>query len=617
MSGPSGSSGGPQLNPDLARRLAILGAIILAALGLLLLRLWFLQVIGGASFESQAAENRIREVSIDAPRGNILDRKGRPLVQNRIAENVVIHPQELPEVHEERVLQQLSRTLKIPVGELQEVLKTGREASGVEPITIAEDVNAQVQAYVAERRRQLPGVALDRSYVRDYPQGTTAAHVVGYVQPIPADDIDTYLNRGYQRDERVGVYGLEKQYERYLRGRAGTRRYEVDRSGDITDRGNVSLTPPRPGNDLRLTIDLDVQKVLEDQLQARVKISGSSEAAAGVVLDPSNGDAFARNQQKRIRGFDRLNQAYFNRAIQGTYPAASTFKPITAIAALQAGFIEADTLIGSPAEIVLYNQKFKNYGDLYFGEIGLRQALMYSADTYFYSVGSKFWEDKQRPELLQDWAKKFGLGTPTGIDLGGEAGGLVADEEWKKEQPRSVFGGQGWLPGDTIQMSIGQNLLTATPLQMGVAYSAIANDGKVVTPSLVKSVENQGGARLLDRSRGRRVRALGASQGYIDAVKDGLYMVTNDFDGTASGVFQTLPEAVKAAGKTGTAEVPPRPDHSWFVGYAPFFAPKVVVAIVVENGGTGANAAAPAVCQVMAVSLAFDSESCGVGARAN
>lgn len=627
-----GPSGGAQLTPDLARRLAILGGIVLAALGLLLLRLWFLQVVGGADFEREAQANRIREVAIDAPRGVITDRRGRQLVRNRVAQNVVIHPQELPEAHRARVLGQLARNLKTTPAALEEALTAGENASGVEPVTIAEDVNPVVQAYVAERRRQLPGVALDRAYVREYPQGaTTAAHILGYVQPIPADDLDTYLNRGYRHNERVGVYGVERQYERYLRGQEGTRRYEVDANGDITDRGDIALKPPRPGNDLRLSIDLRVQEALEDQLQARVKISGSSEAAAGVALDPETGeilalasyptfspDAFARQRRKLIASYSKMNQPFFDRAIQGQYPAASTFKPITALAALEEGHLDPDELIGSPASIVLYRQKFSNFGDMFFGDITLRKALMLSADTFFYSVASRFVEDKQRPDLLQKWARAFGLGAPTGIDLPGEASGLVPTPEWKRQHP--VYKGtaeEDWLPGDVIQMSIGQKLLSATPLQMAVAYAAIANGGTVVTPTLVRAVENQGGARVLDRSRGRRVRQLGASKLNLGVVKDGLYMVANEHDGTASGVFQLLPESAKAAGKTGTAETPPRPDHSWFVGYAPFINAKIVVAIVIENGGTGANAAAPAVCQVMSAYLRFDGAACGSGARAN
>lgn len=633
---PTPPSGGPQINPDLARRLAILGFIVLALLGLLLLRLWFLQVIGGASFEQEATSNRIREVAIDAPRGIIRDRNGTQLVRNRVAQNVVIHPQELPDAHRERVLEQLARNLKTTPAKLEAILEAGEDASGVEPIVMAEDVGPMVQAYVAERRRQLPGVALERSYVREYPQGATAAHILGYVQPIPADDLDVYLNRGYLRDEQVGVYGLERQYERYLRGKSGTRRYEVDAAGDITDRGDIALNPPRPGNDLNLTIDLPTQKVLEDMLQARVKISGTSEAAAGVALDPETGevlamasyptfspDAFARRRQKLLAGYNRNpNQVFFNRAITGTYPAASTFKPITAIAALEGGHLARDEAIGSPDKITLYKQTFRNYGGLFFGKITLPNALMYSADTFFYSVASRFVEDEQRPELLQQWARRFGLGSTTGIDLQGEAAGLVPTEAWKKSQPQ--FKGtsdEGWLPGDTIQMSIGQKLLSVTPLQMAVTYAAIANGGSVVTPTLVRSVENQAGSRVLDRSRGRRVRALGASAENLQSVKSGLYMVANEFDGTASGVFQLLPEQFKAAGKTGTAEVTknglPAPDHSWFVGYAPFTDAKVVVAIVVENGGTGANAAAPAVCQVMAANLRFDGNVCGSGARAN
>lgn len=626
-----GPAGSPHLNPQLARRLAGLGFVVLAALGVLLLRLWFLQVIGGASFEAEARDNRIREVAVDAPRGIITDRNGVQLVRNRAAQNVVINPQELPRAHRARVLAQLARALRTSPAALEKTLEEGEKLSAVEPVVIAEDVVPVVQAYIEERQRQLPGVALDSSYAREYPEGTIAAHILGYTQPIPADDVETYLRRGYRRDERVGVYGTERQYERYLRGKAGTRTYEVDASGETTDRGDIALQPPRQGNNLQLSIDLKTQKVLEDQLRTRVELSGSSEAAAGVALDPQTGEvlalasyptfepeAFARHQQRKIAGYAKLNQPFFDRAIQGQYPAASTFKAITATAALESGHLEPDELVGSPSETVLYKQRFKNFGGVHFGDITVRKALMLSADTFFDSVASRMYEDRQRPNLLQDWARKFGLGQPTGIDLPGEASGLVPTPEWKRQQEQ--FKGtfeQDWLPGDTIQMSIGQKLLQVTPLQMAVAYAAIANGGKVVTPTIVRRIQDLGGTRVLDRSRSRRVRDLGASKLDLGVVKDGLYMVANEYDGTASGVFQLLPEYAKVAGKTGTAEVPPHPDHSWFVGYAPYFDPKIVVAIVVENGGTGANSAAPAVCQVMAQYLEFDGASCGSGARAN
>ena len=646
-----GPAGSPHLTPKLARRLAILGAIVLACLGILLLRLWFLQVIGGAEAEKQATDNRIRTVSVEPPRGIITDRHGTQLVRNRAGENIVIRPQDLPAAHRAQVFAMLSGALHTTPRAIQAKidkagcasqaearLHPGCGNSSLQSVVIAEDVSPIEQAFVEERPRQLPGVGLEATYLREYPQKigghTVAGQLLGYTQPIPAEKADLYRRKGYRLDEHVGVAGIEAQYEDYLRGTPGQFRFEVDANGEQTDRGVISAIPPRPGRNLRLSIDLPTQRALEDQLRERVQLSGFSKAAAGVALDPRTGevlalasypsydpDAFARGQQKKIVAFEKdPRNLFFDRAIQGQYPAASTFKAITSVAALETGHLTPDEAIGSPGEITLYNQVFQNFGKQAFGLLTVRTALKVSADTFFDSVATRFYQDylNHHRNELQDWAEKFGYGRRTGIDLPNEASGVVPTPEWKKETFKDSKDplARTWLPGDTIQMAIGQKDLQVTPLQVAVAYSAIANGGRVVTPTLVDQVQQSDGTTVLDPSRSRPVRSLGASPATLQVVKDGLYMVANNGDGTAAGVFQGLPEDVKAAGKTGTAENA-GPDHSWFVGYAPYYAPRIVVAIVVENGGQGANAAAPAVCRVMSAYLKFAAGDCGSGAKAN
>ena len=645
-----GPAGSPHLTPKLARRLAILGAVLLAGLAILLLRLWFLQVIGGADFEKQAADNRIRTQSIEPPRGIITDRNGKELVRNRAGENVVIRPQDVPEARRDQVFAMLATAFHTSPRAIQREIdkgcidakgaKPGCGNNSLEPVTVAEDVGAVQQAFIEERHRDLPGVGLEATYVRDYPEKvngqTVAGQILGYTQPIPAEQADAYRKKGYRLDEHVGVAGIEKQYEDYLRGTPGQVRFEVDAAGEQTDRGVISVRPPRPGRNIQLSIDLATQKALEDQLRERVARSGFAKAAAGVALDPNTGEVLAiasypsydpemfarKNQSKRIAAaFRDPRQLFFNRAISGQYPAASTFKPITTVAALESGFLKPDELIGSPGEITLFNQKWKNFGGTSLGLLTVRQAIMYSADTFFDSVASRFYDDyqKRNRNLLQDWAQRFGYGRRTGIDLPQEAAGVVPTPQWKKDTFKDFKDpvSRIWLPGDTIQMAIGQKDLQVTPLQAAVAYSAIANrGGKVVTPTVVDQVRQSDGATVLDPSRSRPVTLVGASKRSLGVVRDGLYLVANDFNGTASGVFQNVPEADKVAGKTGTAENR-GPDHSWFVGYAPYYAPKIVVAIVVENGGQGANAAAPAVCQVMSAYLKFDAATCGSGAKAN
>jgi penicillin-binding protein 2 len=554
--------------------------------------------------------------------------------------SVVVRPQELPEAHRARVVAQLAGVLGTSSAALERDIAEGEKLSGVEPIVVAEDVDPVVQATIEERYREIPGVSLERTYIREYPLGETAAHLVGYVQPIPREKEQEYLRRGYRRTEAVGVAGIERQYEQYLRGIAGTRRYEVDATGDLTDRGNIGRVDPRPGKNVRLSLDLPTQRALEEQLRVRV-LTTSAPAAAGVALDPGTGEVLAlasypaydpsvfdgapRTARRRARLVTGAGgtRPLLNRAIEGQYPPASTFKAITAIAGLEEEYFTADEEIAAPAEQRYYDTIFRNFGSENLGVQQLTGALKWSADTYFYEIGDRLWQGFLGRNLnhLQEWSRRFGFGKPTGIDIPGEQGGRVPDEAWKREWYKDDPTNNFWKPGDVINMSVGQGDLLVTPLQMAVAYAAIANGGTVWRPTLVRTVESPEGSKLVSPGRSRASRPLEASEANLDAVQDGLYLVANNGDGTASGVFGLLPDAVKVAGKTGTAENTvagrPAPDHSWFVGYAPFDSPRVVVAIVVENGGQGANAAAPAVCQVIAANLKFDPDSCGTSARAN
>lgn len=624
-----GPAGSPHLTPKLAFRIAAFGLVILAALGVLILRLWFVQVIGGADYEARATDNRVRTVMTEAPRGIITDRNGAEIVRNRAGENVVARPQELPAAHRERVLRTLAQILRTTPAALGAKLARAQGAP-FQSVVLAEDVPPLVQAVIEERRRQLPGIALERAYVREYPHGSLAAHLVGYTTPIPAEEAAAYRRKGYRPDEKVGRYGVERSYEDYLRGAAGEVRYEVDAMGELTARGVISARPPRPGRNVQLTIDLRTQKVLEEELRARVALSGSSPAAAGVALDPDTGEVLALASYPTFRpsvfaeGSDREKvrllrdpaQPFFDRAIAGGYPAASTFKAVTAVAALEGGYTTADEAIPSPGSIRLYNQEFINFGRRDLGVLTLRTALMYSSDTYFDQVADRFYRDGGNTPL-QDWARRFGFGARTGIDLPGEEPGLVPTPEWKRRQFAGQPGMQIWYPGDTIQMAIGQKDLQVTPLQVAVAYAAIANGGRVVTPTVVRRIQELDGRTALEPIRTRRPRPLGARPETLRVVRDGLYLAANDYNGTSAAVFAGLPDEVKVAGKTGTAENPHGADHSWFVGYAPYHHPRIVAAIVVEQGGQGANAAAPAVCRVIAAYLRFDGSACGSGARPN
>jgi penicillin-binding protein 2 len=600
------------------------------ALGILFIRLWFLQVIGGARYQEQATENRVRTIVTEAPRGVITDRNGVPLVTNRAGEDVVGRPQDLRGARGREVLARLARKLEEPPARLIKKVFAAR-ATPYQSVILAEDVPRDLQLYLSERQADFPGVSLQATALRAYPLGTTAAQVLGYVGAIPPAELGRYRRQGVLDTERVGRDGIESQYQSYLRGTPGVTKVEVDAAGEPVRRKYLSSTLPQQGDKLELTLDVRVQRALEDGLRRARAQDGNVNAAAGVAMDPNTGEilgmasipsydpgVFVGGKPKELRHvLSDPNNPLLNRAIQGLYPAGSTFKGVSAVAALQTGKYSEGELLDAPSEIVLHKQRFKGpSGDL--GQIDLQTALEASSDTFFYQLGDRFYSDPGTP--LQDWAERFGFGRRSGIDLPSEDSGLVPTPEWRRRYyaaPRGNEFDRIWFPGRTIQLAIGQEGLTITPLQLAVAYSAIANGGKVVTPSVGRRVFDQRGAELRDLVAGRPAHELGASGATLDSVRNGLRLAANGPLGTSTSVFGALPEGARVAGKTGTAQNTSGIDHSWFVGYAPYYAPKILVAVIVERGGRGASAAAPVVCRTMSAYFRFGPNRCGTGAEAN
>ncbi len=631
----------PALTPHTAVRIAILGGIAMALLGVLLVRLWFLQVISGEQYAERADGNRLREVVTEPPRGNILDRNGVALVTNRRGENVTARPRELTGDRRRQVLARLAPLLGVPPAQLMAQMKAGDERP-LEPVVLARNVDGPLYRYLAEYRRDFPGISLDPTYLRAYPQGTTAAQVLGSTGRITPEQIADYRGRGYSGNETIGVDGIEQQYERFLAGDPGRAVVEVDASGEPRGREYVSLDSPVPGRDIQLAIDLPTQKALEQAIAAAADKQGAP-GAAGVALDPNTGevlalasyptyspDVFVKRDTKRIAALTKdERRPLLNRAVGGTYPAASTFKPITAAAALQAGLLSVGEQIDSPPTLELYEQEFDNFRGNSHGLVTLPRALEVSSDTYFYEVADRLYRaqserDKVYPLMAE--ARAFGLDRETGIDIPGEASGLVPDPDWRRRalappatdpvtgKPYTDFD-RSWLAGFTIQLGIGQGDLLVTPLQMAVAYAAIANGGTVVTPSVARRVQDPNGRVLQELAAGRPTRQLDLRPENLSAIREGLFLASNGADGTASTVFGSLPEGKKVAGKTGTAEQKTGPDtrdHSWFVGYAPYDDPEIVVAVVIERGGTGASASAPAVCTTIGAYIDYSPDLCGV-----
>lgn len=620
------------LTPRSAVRIATLGGIVFACLAILLVRLWFLQIISEERYADQADANRLRTDRQEAPRGAIVDREGRPLVTSRTGLSVVARTQDFEDGRRVGVLRRVARVLDIPPGK---IIADVREAAASPPGTVmlAEDVDRPVRLYLAERRRDFPGIKLQETYPREYPEGASLAHVLGYTGPITAETVAAYRAKGYLGDETVGASGLEAQYEEYLAGRPGEATVEVDAQGEPLSRQVVSSAAPRQGNTVELAIDLPTQTALAMALAERVGESGSRGGAAGVALDPDTGevlavasyptyrpDAFSGGRPREVdRLLDDPRRPLLNRAIGGLYPAGSTFKIVTAAAAMRRGFLRPTDILPSPGELTLYGLRFRGFESRSWGEVDLRRALEVSSDTFFYHLGDLFYRDGTRT-ALQDEARRFGLGRATGIDLpGGDDDGLVPDPAWKRRAFRDSPDplDRTWKPGDSINLSTGQGNLLVTPLQMAAAYAAVANGGRIVTPTIGRRVLDPSGRQLRSLLDRRPERTTDLAPEALDALRDGLTAAANGDDGTSTAVFGGLPASVKVAGKTGTAENETGVDHSWYVGYAPAEAPRVVVAVVIEQGGQGANAAAPAVCETMAAYLEFAAEDCGGGATAN
>jgi len=630
--GPSGNPRRPQrpLTPRTAFRIAVLGIIAMGMIGVLVVRLWFLQVIGGQAYAQRANDNILRTIVTEAPRGVITDRTGKVvLAQNSPSTNVVAYPKELLGDRRKAVMGRLADTLGVTRYSLLAKMKRGEDNYPYQPVVLARDVPDGIAIPVAERIREFPGVELQDSFVREYPNGTFAAHLLGYTGPIYQAQYKDYLSRGYNGNERVGKDGVEAQYEQYLKGVSGQRRVEVDAFGEQVGR-EFSSRPPVQGKNLRLTIDVPTQRALEAQLEARVKLSGTAKGAAGVAIDPSTGEiramasyptfdpnAFTRQRNRLITQYNRnTNRPLLDRAIAARFPAGSTFKAITALTAQELGVLSPTEYIASPSKVKIFDTWFKNYQEQYHGDVQLPTALEVSSDTYFYRVGERLW-NRQRGEQSK-WARKFGIGVPTRIDLPGEIAGLVPDPQWKVNHFKDLYPELAvWLPGDEVNMTVGQGFVETNPLQMAIAYAAIANGGRILTPVVAKEVVDQSGRVVRTISSARPARDIGLSQRILTPVREGLRLAATGGNGTGYQVFAPVAQAggPVVAGKTGTAEsgVKGQPDHSWFVGYAPANNPKLVVAIVVEHGGTGATSAAPAVCHTIAAyePTHFDGDLCG------
>ncbi|MBA2504884.1 MAG: penicillin-binding protein 2 [Thermoleophilaceae bacterium] len=596
----------PAVTPQLALRIAIIGGIALVGFAVIFFRLWYLEVLSGDRYLAVANDNRVRTIKVDAPRGQIVDRNGRILVDNRSARVVSISPDKLPKNNEikTRVYDRLSDVLGMSRREIRTTVRDQLRQLPFASATVKTDVPFSVVAFIQENQDDFPGVTAELAYLRSYPHDEVGAHLFGIVGEVTEKQLEEQRYRGVAQGDRVGQGGIEYQYDRYLRGKNGARRIIVDALNNPQPK-QLKRKEPTPGRNLRLSIDLKAQQVGQKALAGQKGAFVAMEAKTGKVVALGSSPSFDPNIfAKKIKASDykRLSDAdngapLANRAIQGLYPTGSTFKLITAVAALESGALGIDEPVSDPGSLEVGGVTFKNAGDAVNGVLSLRKALTVSSDVFFYKLGLEM-NTRGKGMELQKWAGRLGLGRRTGIDLPGEAAGLIPDPEWRDELFKKKLTDRPWAAGDNINLSVGQGDLQANPLQLAVAYATVANGGRVVRPHIGEQIED-GDGRVMQEFEFAARRSVKMKPENRQAILDGIRGASNDPGGTSTDVFKGFP--IKVAGKTGTAEKGlGRADQSWYAAITNPEDPKYIVVTTSEAGGFGAETAAPQARRIIA-----------------
>jgi len=581
-----------------SRRVAILGGGKLALLGLLAGRMYQLQVVESDRYTTLAEENRINLRLLPPPRGRILDRYGRPLAINQENYRVSLVAEQVQDV--DAILDALSRIISLGDHERQRILREVRRRRGFVPVTVRENLQWEDVSRIEVNAPDLPGLSIEVGQSRQYPFAHDFSHVLGYVAAVSEKEVtgDPLLELpGF----KIGKNGVERVFDLNLRGKAGNSQVEVNAVGRVIR--ELSRQEGQPGDDLRLTIDRDLQKLAADRLK-------KEKSAAAVVMDIHNGDVLVLSS---VPGFDpnefvtglssrswrRLvndpHTPLINKAISGLYAPGSTFKMVVALAALEANIVRPDHRVFCRGFTQLGNARFHCWKKHGHGWQDIYDAHKNSCDVYFYDIAIRIGVDR-----IAAMARKLGLGEKTGVDLPSEKGGVIPTRAWKK-----ALIGTPWQQGETLISGIGQGFILTTPLQLAVMTARLANGGEAVTPRLVRP------ERIDGKDDTPKFKKLAISRASLDVIRDGMNQVTNEHGGTAYRA-RISEKGMEMSGKTGTAQVRriskaeretrvlknhERPwrerDHALFVGYAPSDDPRYAVAVVVEHGGGGSKVAAP------------------------
>jgi penicillin-binding protein 2 len=559
--------------------LVVMLLVTLTLLGGIGSRLTYLQLVQGDRNRQLADNNRIRLIPRQPERGKILDREGRILAGSRLSYAVFLWPIANQEAEWNRISQRLSEILNIPADQIQSRLT---QAGYTSPflVRIARGISpAQVTA-LAEFSHELKGVQVQAEAVRNYPYGDLAAHVIGYTGEMSDEELSEREDEGYRLGDVIGQMGVESAFEQRLRGEWGGQQVEVDGMGHVLR--VLGEKPAMAGRDVQLTLDLDLQQAAETALGERKGAIVAIDPRNGAVLAMVSRPAFDPNlfstyiTDAQWQQLQSLNFPFVNRALQG-YPPASTFKIVTTTAAIESGEFSPDTVLPTYPFIRAGGIEFWDWNRAGFGPLSFPGAMAWSSDTFFYQTAMRMGE-----EPLIEWTRRYGFGRKTGIEIAAEeAAGLVPDEEWKLSELD-----EPWYQGDSINMSIGQGYLQASPLQVAVMFAVPANGGYLVRPHLLKDNEAERPWR----------QSLNLQPETLRILQRGLRQVVTS--GTGKAV--NAPGLPPLAGKSGTAEDPPRESHTWFGAYGPEDNPEIVVVAFGENsGGGGGSLAAPMVRQVL------------------
>ena len=562
-----------------SERIVAVGYIIAALFFVLVIRLWQLQILQGDEYRKLSEENRLHIVKVAAPRGIIYDRNGIPLVKNAPYYSVSINPQAIGRID----IPALSALLKTDAATIAKKIKSNR--SLYEPIRLKEGLSPRDIAFVEARRSDFPGLSIDIDVTRQYLFGTVGAHLIGYLGKPNQVQAQAPEFRDVPPDAFIGQWGIERLYDEELRGRAGEMVIEVDAMG--RELRLIQEKPSVRGEDIRLAMDINVQREAEEafgeKTGALVALRPDTGEILALISKPSfDPNLFAKgiSSKEWEELMTNPKQPLLNRALQSQYPPGSTFKIVTAIAALEERVIDPDAKATCKGGIVYGRWHFGCWQKKGHGTLSLHRAIVESCDVFFYEAGKKLGIDR-----IASYARQLGLDSEVGLKLVKERHGLIPDTQWKEEKRK-----QPWYLGETFNAAIGQGYVAVTPFQMAKVVSVVSNGGSVYTPSILQ---------LKDAPE--PVKRLSIKPETFDAVNKGLFGVVNEPGGTGWAAHSSL---VTVCGKTGTAQVvglkkdskylsERQRDHAWFVSYAPYEKPEIALSVLVEHGGHGGSAAAP------------------------